>query len=86
MYKADRKGKAPARVPDAPITLQEQPEASTSRAAVQRGFAGMESGVFAADVDVRGWNIVGGSKWTGDAKVGAYVGEFDIEARDFLWG
>lgn len=31
--------------------------------------------IFAADVVIRGWKIVGGTKWTGDAKVGAYVGE-----------
>jgi hypothetical protein len=30
---------------------------------------------FAADVAVRGWQVVGGKSWTGGGKVGAYVGE-----------
>jgi hypothetical protein len=30
---------------------------------------------FAADVAVKGWQVVGGKSWTGGGKVGAYVGE-----------
>jgi len=32
---------------------------------------------FAMDVEIKGWKIVGGKSWTGGAKVGAYVGEFE---------
>lgn len=30
--------------------------------------------LFASDVAVRGWRIVGGSRWSGKGRVGAYVG------------
>lgn len=36
--------------------------------------------VFASDVNVRGWKIVGGKGFTDKAKVGAYVGEYAMSA------
>lgn len=76
LYRADKKGKARALEQEAagPIGIDDDPRPSRPPS-FSNGSGGAGAGVFAADVNVRGWKIVGGGKWSGDAKVGAYVGE-----------
>lgn len=81
LYRADKKGKARERERGereaaGPIGLQHEP--GSSRTDLGTSLPGSAGDLFAVDVNVRGWKIVGGSKWTGEAKMGAYVGELDV--------
>lgn len=76
LYRADKKGKARALELESlrPIDMQHQSSSPITPQASE-SLSGRPPEIFAADVNVRGWGIVGGEKWSGDAKVGAYVGE-----------
>lgn len=81
LYRADKKGKARALELESlgPINIQHQ-SGSSRIAQASDSLSGRPPDLFAADVNVRGWKIVGGEKWSGDAKVGAYVGKLSKSA------
>lgn len=75
LYRADKVEKALQREREEARPIDVQHESSSSRGDLTNPFGGRAGEVFAADVNVRGWRIIGGQKWSGDAKVGAYVGK-----------
>jgi hypothetical protein len=78
LYRADKKGKARTLELGSagPIELEGSPGVAKSPPyTADKPFSGRLPEVFAADVHIPGWRIVGGGTWSGEAKVGAYVGE-----------